>query len=115
MTFVSVRYLNSMPYQAEVIDDGKEIRLLSISGRILWSRRTDERGFGGAYVVNRPEDFGGGKLLVVGVHASDDELVGGLHVFDLEVDWSWDQPLWSGLVTEESFPVEPATRELVAE
>lgn len=115
MTYVSVWYLNSKPYQAEVIDDGKEVRLLSISGRILWSRRTDEGGFGGAYVVNRPEDFGGGKLLVVGVPARDDVLAGGLHVFDLEVDWSWDQPLWSGLVTEESFPAKPATRELVAE
>ena len=65
--------------------------------------------------MDRPAELGGGQLFVVGVGPYDKELPGGVHVYDVESDWSWDRPLWSRLVTADSLPVKPGTRTLIPE
>lgn len=103
-TYVSVWYLNARPHHMELTADGREARLLSMSGNILhtWERET-EGAISFAELVERPPDLGGGNLAVVGFDQSDGgKFRGSLCAFDVARNRT--EPLWYDRITDEDMP-----------
>ena len=95
-TFASVWYLRSRPHNVWLREDCQEARLLSVAGGIL--RRWDGGSPGSirlAQLVERPSEFGGGKLAIVAfTEHPGDRRNSLLRAFD--VAHSLEDPVWEG-------------------
>jgi len=95
-TFASVWYLRSRPHNIWVDEGRREARLLSVAGRILHTWKADRPGgvcLG--QLVERPREFGGGKLALIAYLDPDDEQdCRVLRAFD--VGRSLTVPVWEG-------------------
>ncbi|MCH8824939.1 MAG: serine/threonine protein kinase [Planctomycetes bacterium] len=94
-TSLSVWFLNFRPYEIVITPDRREARLISISGRILHTWRSEaEHGISDATLVDRPAYLGGGMLAIIGFSQLDQsKLLGSLNAFHIQGDL--DEPVWS--------------------
>ncbi len=103
-TYVSVWYLNARPYEVKLTPDGREARLVSMSGNILHTWETEANGgITFAKLVDRPPELGGGHLALIGFNQSDaGKFRGSLCAFDVARNRT--EPLWYDRITDEDMP-----------
>ncbi|UCD75613.1 MAG: serine/threonine protein kinase [Phycisphaerales bacterium] len=106
LTVGSVWYLGLRPHHVELTDDGREARLVSVAGHILHTWRCDTgQGISFADLVNRPEELGGGKIVLVGYRdCPGDPHTGMLCAFEPRGDL--DTPLWTRQIRTDAMPSE---------
>jgi len=117
-TYVSVWFINSQPYQIELLKRqgfeheraGYEARLLARSGRILHPWKSDSStGIRLAQLVERPSQFGGGKLAIVAfTEHLGDSWTSLLRAFD--VGHSLEKPVWEGRLDSDASLPDPHNR-----
>lgn len=85
---LSAQWLNAIPARVVIADDGQSARLLARDGRVL--ARWDGTILL-AELVECPEEFGGGRRVVIARWLQDEPEAQSVAVFDAD---SPDQPLW---------------------
>lgn len=93
-TYAAVWLLYSRPYRLVSSEDKLEVQLRSLNDNVLHKWRSDPPGpITYAPLVDRPAEFGGGRLVVVAFNRSDDpQLSGALCAYNLDV--SYAKPCW---------------------
>ena len=92
---LSAWYYDHRPYGIDVSSDGREAWLLSASGRILHIWRSPiDGGISYARLIERPSEFGGGRLALIAYSGWEDGLPGpALYAYDLQQDLN--TPVWT--------------------
>jgi serine/threonine protein kinase len=96
-------YFAIRPDRIVLDDDQKAVRLLSKDNRELhnWNSGVGA-GISFAWLVDRPAQFGGGKLVLLGFLASSNLHAGRLCAFELDGDWQ--EPKWQARVEPSDLP-----------
>ncbi|MHC4709278.1 MAG: serine/threonine protein kinase [Planctomycetota bacterium] len=103
-TAAAVRWYAFRPHRVELTSDAREARLMSFGGHILQTWRTElPDGIHFAEMLERPPEFGGGSVVVVGLHSTPDHpFPERLWAFDANGDL--DDPVWTGRIEADDLP-----------
>jgi len=103
-TAVTVWWYARRPYDVELTHIEDEARLVALGGNILhtWPGK-GRRSIQVAEMVSRPQELGGGRLVIIGFEDSDNPAFAGrLCAFDPEGDL--DDPVWIGALEDGDLP-----------
>ena len=105
-TAAAVWWYALRPYDVYVTPDGREARVVSVAGHIVHTWRTKRAsGIRFARMLERPPEFGGGNIVIIGFKLTDDVgLSGRLCAFDTNGDL--DSPVWIGGIEAGNLPDE---------
>jgi len=107
-SLVVVWFVNSRPHRIDLLKNeqgqGYEARLVSMGGRILHSWKAGRDGMiAFAELVERPAEFGSGRLAVLGFHrARPNAYPNSVCAYD--VGGSCDAPIWHGRIELDDIP-----------
>lgn len=104
MMFILVQWYNSRPHRVELVNNGGEARLLSLSGRIMhtWPGGVEE-GISLAELVEQPGQSGPNQRVVLGFESIPGTTYPGtIRVFD--ADNPSDDPLWESRINQNDVP-----------
>ncbi len=107
---IAAWHVNARPHRMWVSPDGREARLLSFIGGVLQAWDSDRPGgLRLAQLVDRPAEFGGGKLAVVAfTEHPGDRCNSLLRAFD--VGHSLEDPVWEGRLDPDAPLPDPRNR-----
>ncbi len=103
-TLFTTWWYTQTPHSITKVDDLNEYRLLSVGDTIMhsWSSANPHIGF--ARLMNRPSEFGGGRIAVIGYGPdSEDGQGGGVCAYDVGRG-EYTNPLWTNQAKNESIP-----------